>query len=397
MLPCVCLFVLLPLCVRGQADLLMSTPSKSLIFPTDQPVLEDTAAPSVPTTTESSANAVTTLEPHCYNGPANHFAHQCYNGPANHFAHQCYNAQPTTLPTNATTAQPTTLPTNATTAQPTTLPTNATTAQPTTLPTNATTAQPTTLPTNATTAQPTPSPTNATTAQPTPSPTNATTALPTPSPTNATTATTPGPTSPPQPTVGDYVVRAEWNSSACLMAKMGLQFSFKMGDHFQTVNLDPNPNVTKTSGICGNGGFATLVLKSDSITVQFIFANQTSKFFLSALNLTVTDGSGTTFTDQTGNLSLWEASLGSSYMCKKEQSFNISDALILNTFELQVQPFEVMNDQFSTAEDCKADQAENFIVPIAVGVALIVLVLLVLVAYFIGRQRYKVTGYEQFN
>ncbi|WP_411024345.1 hypothetical protein, partial [Salmonella sp. s58760] len=94
------------------------------------------------------------------------------------------------------------------------------------------------------------------------------------------------------------------------MAKMGLQFSFKMGDHFQTVNLDPNPNVTKTSGICGNGGFATLVLKSDSITVQFIFANQTSKFFLSALNLTVTDGSGTTFTDQTGNLSLWEASLG---------------------------------------------------------------------------------------
>ncbi|KAI5105112.1 lysosome-associated membrane glycoprotein 2 isoform X2 [Silurus meridionalis] len=372
MLTCVCLFVLLPLCVRGQADVLMSTPSKSLIFPTDQPVLEDTAAPSVPTTTESSANAVTTLEPHVPSSTTSQHA------PDRDSTRTIMQSTATTVTLNI---------------PPAPLPTSVTTAQPTTLPTNATTAQPTTLPTNATTAQPTPLPTNATTAPPTPSPTNATTAQPTPSPTNATTATTPGPTSPPQPTVGDYVVRAEWNSSACLMAKMGLQFSFKMGDHFQTVNLDPNPNVTKTSGICGNGGFATLVLKSDSITVQFIFANQTSKFFLSALNLTVTDGSGTTFTDQTGNLSLWEASLGSSYMCKKEQSFNISDALILNTFELQVQPFEVMNDQFSTVEECFLDTDLSFVVPIAVGVALGFLIILVLISYLVG-QRKSHTGYQ---
>lgn len=51
----------------------------------------------------------------------------------------------------------------------------------------------------------------------------------------------------------------------------------------------------------------------------------------------------------------------------------------------------------SSAEDCKADEAENFIVPIAVGVALIVLVLLVLVAYLIGRHRSRVTSYEQFS
>ncbi|KAI5630033.1 lysosome-associated membrane glycoprotein 2 precursor [Silurus asotus] len=347
MLPCVCLFVLLPLCVRGQADVLLSTPSKSLIFPTDQPVLEDTAAPSVPTTTESFANAVTTLEPH--------------------------------VPSSTTSQHALDRDSTRTIVQSTA----------TTVTLN---IPPAPLPTSATTAQPTPVPTNATTALPTPAPTNATTALPTPAPTNATTATTPGPTSPPQPTVGDYVVRAEWNSSACLMAKMGLQFSFKMGDHFQTVNLDPNPNVTKTSGICGNSGFATLVLKSDSITVQFIFANQTSKFFLSALNLTVTDGSGATFTDQTGNLSLWEASLGSSYMCKKEQSFNISDALILNTFELQVQPFEVMNDQFSTAHECSVDDS-SLLIPIIVGAALAVLILIVVIAYVIGRRKTYV-GYQ---
>lgn len=45
------------------------------------------------------------------------------------------------------------------------------------------------------------------------------------------------------------------------------------------------------------------------------------------------------------------------------------------------------------AEDC---QAESFLVPIAVGVALLVLILIVLLAYFIGRKRNAATGYESF-
>lgn len=59
---------------------------------------------------------------------------------------------------------------------------------------------------------------------------------------------------------------------------------------------------------------------------------------------------GPRFTAVNSNLSLWEASLGSSYMCKKEQSFNITDTLILNTFELQVQPFGLSNNAFSTGK-----------------------------------------------
>ncbi|MCI4379929.1 hypothetical protein PGIGA_G00234170, partial [Pangasianodon gigas] len=248
MFRCVCLFVLLPLCVLGQADVLLSTPSKSFIFPTDQPNWEETHAPTVPPTTEGSANAV-----------------------------------------------------------------------------------------------------------------------------------------------GDYVVRAEWNSSACLMARMGLQFSFRMGDSFQTINLDPN--VTVTNGTCGNNGSdSALTLTSDKISVHFMFTNQTSKFFLSALNLTVVAGSGTGFTAASTNLSLWEASLGSSYMCRKEQSFNITDALILNTFELQVQPFGVTNDKFSTAHECSVDDT-SLLIPIIVGAALAVLILIVVIAYVIGRRKTYV-GYQ---
>ncbi|GAA6084222.1 lysosome-associated membrane glycoprotein 2 isoform X1 [Tachysurus ichikawai] len=51
----------------------------------------------------------------------------------------------------------------------------------------------------------------------------------------------------------------------------------------------------------------------------------------------------------------------------------------------------------SSAEECKADDSGNFIMPLAVGIALIVLVLLVLVAYFIGRQRSRTRSYEQFT
>lgn len=57
---------------------------------------------------------------------------------------------------------------------------------------------------------------------------------------------------------------------------------------------------------------------------------------------------GSIFRDSNYNLSLWEASFGSSYMCRKEQSYNITDKLTVNTFELQVQPFAVQKNMFGT-------------------------------------------------
>ncbi|XP_053486653.1 lysosome-associated membrane glycoprotein 2 isoform X2 [Ictalurus furcatus] len=336
----VCLFILLPLYVLGQADVLLLTSSTSL-FLTDKPISEDTPATTIPPTTKGSDSAVGVIT--------------------------------TTTPEPDVPITTTFQPTPDSDAEGTTQQSNVTIVAPTT---------PLQL-TNSTTALPTPLPTNSTT---TPLPTNSTT---TPLPTNSTTASTPAPTTIPLPKVGDYVVRAEWNSSACLMARMGLQFSFRMGDSFQTINLDPN--VTTTNGTCGNND-STLMLRADTTIVQFIFTNQTSKFFLSALTLTVLAGSGVSFKDGNANLSLWEASLGSSYMCKKEQSFNITENLILNTFELQVQPFGVMNDQFNTAHECSVDDT-SLLIPIIVGAALAVLILIVVIAYVIGRRKTYV-GYQ---
>lgn len=51
----------------------------------------------------------------------------------------------------------------------------------------------------------------------------------------------------------------------------------------------------------------------------------------------------------------------------------------------------------SSAEECMADQTGSFLVPIGVAVALGVLVLVVLAAYFYGRMRSQAAGYEHFG
>lgn len=50
----------------------------------------------------------------------------------------------------------------------------------------------------------------------------------------------------------------------------------------------------------------------------------------------------------------------------------------------------------SLAEDCQADGTDSYVVPIAVGIALLVLILIVVLAYFIGRKRNMAAGYQSF-
>ncbi|XP_042626171.1 lysosome-associated membrane glycoprotein 2 isoform X2 [Cyprinus carpio] len=273
---------------------------------------------------------------------------------------------------------------------------SAVTTVPTTHPntTNSTTAPPTTPhhnTTNSTTAPPTTphhNTTNSTTAPPTTphhNTTNSTTEVPTTAHTNSSPPV-------PNPTVGNYSVKSD-NATVCLLAKMGLQFSFKMSENasFQTLNLDPN--VTEVSGTCGSGGNdSSLVLKSEEITVHLVFTNVSQKFRLHALMLSVNLANGNVFNASNNNLSLWEASVGSSYMCKKEQSYNITDKLTIHTFELQVQPFAVQNNKFNTAHECSMDDT-SLLIPIIVGAALAGLIFIVVIAYVIGRRRTYV-GYQ---
>ena len=58
--------------------------------------------------------------------------------------------------------------------------------------------------------------------------------------------------------------------------------------------------------------------------------------------------------------------------------------------------YNIINSNFITdVVECPADTNTNSLVPIAVGAALAGLVVIVLIAYLIGRKRSRQSGYEQ--
>ncbi|XP_054648963.1 lysosome-associated membrane glycoprotein 2 isoform X3 [Dunckerocampus dactyliophorus] len=227
---------------------------------------------------------------------------------------------------------------------------------------------------------------------PTPTPTapDTTTVAPV---TNVTTSAPPSTTTPtptlPTPSTGNYSIKPDENSTACLLANFGLRIGVKQGEKYQEINLDPNR--TSVSGSCG-GNSSELVLVSSAMTISFAFTNDTKKFRLQGVNVTAKLSSGTVFSEGNSSLSLWEASVGSSYMCNKEQNYTITGQLNVFTFDLQVQPFEVKKGLFSTAHECPLDDT-SILIPIIVGAALAGLIVIVVIAYVIGRRKTYV-GYQ---
>uniref|UniRef100_UPI00398E6B05 lysosome-associated membrane glycoprotein 2 isoform X2 n=1 Tax=Pristiophorus japonicus TaxID=55135 RepID=UPI00398E6B05 len=217
-----------------------------------------------------------------------------------------------------------------------------------------------------------------------------TTAAPITTQTTSTTAPTKSP--PEQPAVGNYTVKK--GNDSCLLANMGLQLNLTYTDDNQThvINIDSN---STASGHCGDQD-ATLVLEDMDTTLQFHFIVEQSKFFLKEVKANISlviNGSTTTLNSSNTSLRYWQASVGSSYMCHKEQRLVVTDQLVINAFNVWVQPFKLKTGTFSRAEDCKAN--ENYVVPIAVGAALGALILIVLVIY-IGRRQNRSNGYEHF-
>ncbi|XP_029939567.1 lysosome-associated membrane glycoprotein 1a [Salarias fasciatus] len=223
----------------------------------------------------------------------------------------------------------------------------------------------------------------------------------TPPPTTATStssAPTAAPTPPGTPERGSYSVNNS-NGTVCLLAQMGLQLNVSYFSQSQNktvqelVNL--TPSLTNSSGSC-EASSATLVLTQEQTTnLNFTFTlnSTTNKYHLSAISLFASwsDMAGP-FSARNTTLNYMRSTVGRSYMCNAEQTLAVEPAFSLNTFRLQVQPFGVTTDQFATAEECQLDQ-DQMLIPIIVGAALAGLVLIVLIAYLIGRKRSH-AGYQ---
>ncbi|XP_062916962.1 lysosome-associated membrane glycoprotein 2 [Mobula hypostoma] len=211
-------------------------------------------------------------------------------------------------------------------------------------------------------------------------------------PTTWTTSTMTPTTLPPSlPTVGNYTLKN--GSNFCLLANMALQLNLTYTDDNQTrvINVDSN---STASGHCGDQD-AALVLEDINTTILFHFVVEQSKFFLKEVKANISlvvNGSTIPLHRSNSSLRYWQASVGSSYMCQREQRLRVTDQLVINAFKVWIQPFDLKSGVFSRAEECSLDD-DGILIPIIVGACLAVLIVIVIIAYVVGRRK-SYAGYQ---
>lgn len=220
--------------------------------------------------------------------------------------------------------------------------------------------------------------------------------LPTPAPPTAPPRPSPTP-APSSPRVFRYSLNG--TNGTCLLVSMGLQLNVTyrtVDNKMVTRQFNVNPDNTTFGGNC-SATLATLELHDSNLlllVLQFSMNESSSRVFLQGvqLNLTLPDARDRSFTASNSSLSALQATAGSSYKCDAEQRLQVTSTFSLNVFRVWVQAFHVDGGKFGPVEECQLDE-NSMLIPIAVGGALAGLVLIVLIAYLIGRKRSH-AGYQ---
>ncbi|XP_050456379.1 lysosome-associated membrane glycoprotein 1-like [Cataglyphis hispanica] len=258
-------------------------------------------------------------------------------------------------------------------------------------------------------------PTTTSTSKPTTTSTSKpTTSTPIPTTTPIPSTTIPVPTTPlPPPSTGTWQIRQD--NKLCIMIQMAAQFNVSYNNatisFHKAMDIPTNSNAT---GNCSEQTEQTLTLSwgsknNSTLTAQNNFTlhfvkNEPDKLYSLhhfeislAVEKTPTDKSNKTVTVMT-MAPQFSTGLNNSYRCLKEQSLNLifkgenKTVGELKISKLQFQAFRNDNTTtFGLAKDCSFDTPD--IVPITVGCALAGLVVVVLIAYLVGRRRSQSRGY----
>jgi len=97
------------------------------------------------------------------------------------------------------------------------------------------------------------------------------------------------------------------------------------------------------------------------------------------------------------DLKMYHATKGHSYQCDREEDVSLENDVVVSFANLQMQPLKLNGGKFNDADVCPKktdDNSTSSIVPIAVGCALAGLIVIVLIAYLVGRRRGN-RGYQQ--
>lgn len=243
--------------------------------------------------------------------------------------------------------------------------------------------------------------------------------------------TTPRPN--PPTSSGTWVVTDESTNITCIVVKLAASFvipySTPLGERNATLVM---PNNATSNGSClykdENHQAITIRWAADdgnledfnSITITFE-RNQsrvedvhgddaTSQYFVSHLEMQIfpdilhfpNETRDSKIDADLEHVNFYVTNVNNSYRCNSEDDVRLmvsgstNQTALVRLTHVQMEAFRnLSNDKFSVASDCSADDIlTSDIVPIAVGCALAALVVVVLIAYLIGRRRARQRGYQ---
>lgn len=234
-------------------------------------------------------------------------------------------------------------------------------------------------------------------------------------PTTTSTTEPPKPTPVPEPEVGSWTYTNATTNQTCVLTQMALQLNVTYQDAAGKpahVLYDVPKAARVVNGSCDSASqYITLRWGPEStvpslLQVSFMLNTTEHEFALAGLDFTLIvygDQFPNAKDNQTIRLvntqTLFKTPMDMSYHCNRPQQLNLTSVdpagfnSTVTVSKLQFEAFHnKRNSKFSIAKDCDAIDTPD-IVPIAVGCALILLIVVVLIAYLAGRRSTRSRGY----
>ncbi|XP_015929026.1 lysosome-associated membrane glycoprotein 1 [Parasteatoda tepidariorum] len=199
---------------------------------------------------------------------------------------------------------------------------------------------------------------------------------------------TPAP-SPPTP------AETSWNVTegniTCIKADFKIRFKISVGNETRYLVLPPTADSSRSSCDVSNVTQILSLRSENEFDLVFTFEKDSEKTYVKnvTLELLSPEEPGSFYNDS----KLFSVQNDYSYWCKSLTSVPMQNAT-MEIFEMHIQAFGGTGKDFAIAERCPADDTISDIVPIVVACALAALIIVVLIAYLIGRRRSRQKGYN---
>ncbi|KAM6305081.1 lysosome-associated membrane glycoprotein 3 [Aegotheles albertisi] len=223
--------------------------------------------------------------------------------------------------------------------------------------------------------------------------TNTTTIRPGTQTTTPSTTMTVRPSLAPQPSpipTGTYTISS--GNMTCIRTVMGLQLMAQNTQKKRMEYMAVNPNATQTSGSCGIMQAALNITFSGGF-ISFTFVKQAPAYYVSKIEMGLQVSSEGILYYAAIHERLFTTKLGNSFKCASKQTFGSEKNFQLLLVNMQLQAFDIVDNQFGKEEECFPDRNSRA-APIAVGLSILGLFVIVFVTFLISRRKPH-RGYER--